>query len=161
MTPEMGEQPHVLVERAMSIFGGIEDMITCASNADPSAPATVTRLTPALPDGAIVTKAYIIALCRAIEDDSAADNYVATAGIFQVKKVTSGSWLTGIAIPVGAWDMGASLQSSGFAIVGETDVKAQVADGSQVQFQIVTLRAYGSNILLHDIQFGLKTYYRM
>jgi len=161
MTPEMGEQPHVLVERDMTILGGVEDAITCASDADPTAPAAVTKLTPALPDGAIVTQAYIIVLCRAIEDDSTAANYVGTAGVIQVKKVTGGTWTTGIAIPAGAWDVGASVKGAGFAIIGETDVKAQVADGSQVQFQIVTLRAHGSNILLHDIQFGLKIYYRM
>lgn len=161
MCPEMGEYPSPLVEYSMTILGGVDDLITCASNADPTTPLAATKLTPALPDGCTVTQAYIIALCRAIEDDSAAANYVATAGVIQVKKVTGGTWTTGIAIPAGAWDVGASAQGAGFAIVGETDVKAQVADGSQVQFQIVTLRAHGSNILLHDVQFGLKIYYRM
>jgi len=161
MTPKMGELPSELIEYPMTILGGVEDCITCAHNANPSAPAAATKLTPALPDGCTVTAAYIIMLCRAIEDDSTAANYVGTAGVVQVKKVTNGTWISGIAIPAGAWDVGASEKGSGFAIVGETDVKAQVVDGSQVQFQIVTLRAHSSNILLHDIQFGLRIYYRM
>lgn len=161
MCPEMGEYPSPLVEYPITILGGIEDLITCASDADPTQPATVTRCTPALPDGCVVTQAYLIALCRTIEDDSTAANYVGTAGLVQVKKVVGGAWAAGIAIPAGAWDVGASAKGAGFAIIGETDVKAQVADGSQVQFRIATVRAHGSNILLHDIQFGLKIYYRM
>lgn len=149
------------LEHCIVAMGGIEDAITCASDADPTAPDAVTKVTPDIPEGANITKAYIVMICRAIEDTSAAGNYVGTAGVVQVQKVAGGSWVTGIALPAGALDVGASEKGAGFAIVGEADIKAQIADATQVQFQIVTLRAFGSSIVLHDVQFGLKIYYKL
>jgi len=144
-----------LIEYPMTIMGGSDDLITCASNADPTAPLAATKLTPALPGGCTVTQAYIVMQCRAIQDDSSAGNYVATAGAVQVKKVSGGAWVTGIVIPTGAWDVNSNSWGEGCPVVGEIDVKAQVVHGAQVQFQIVDLRAQGSNIVMHDVQFGL------
>jgi len=138
-------------------WGGFEDEILLKSTADPAAPAAATKFIPALPSGATVWKAYLIMKFREIY--CAAANYVGTAGSVQVEKSTSGTWTTGITIAADSLDVAAGASAPGDCLVGNADVSAQVASGSEVEFKLVTLRSNADDLALRDVQFGLQVYY--
>lgn len=140
----------------VTLWGGLEDELKIDA-AGPGTPSTATRLTPALPSGATVVKAFLIMKFREIY--CAAANYIATAGVVQVEKVSGGSWTSGITIPVGVWDVGAGASASGDCIVGDTDISAQIASASQIEFQLATLLANVDAMLLRDLQFGVQIWY--
>lgn len=138
-------------------WGGVEDEILLKAAADPAALDAATKLTPTLPDGATVWKAYLVMKFREIY--CAGANFIATAGSVQVQKSAAGSWVTGITIPVGTLDVAAGASQSGDCLMGNADVSAQVVSGSEVEFQLVTLRSNADDLALRDVQFGLQIYF--
>lgn len=138
-------------------WGGFEDEILLKAAADPAALAAGTKFTPALPAGATVWKAYLVMKVREIY--CAGANFIATAGSVQVQKSTGGSWVTGITIPIGTLDVAAGASAGGDCLIGNADVSAQVASGSEVEFQLVTLRSNADDLALRDMQFGLQIYF--
>lgn len=138
-------------------WGGFEDEILLKAAADPAAMAAGTKFTPTLPTNATVWKAYLVMKFREIY--CAGANYVATAGSVQVQKSSGGSWVTGITIPTGTLDVAAGASQSGDCLIGNADVSAQVASGSEVEFQLVTLRSNADDLSLRDVQFGLQIYF--
>jgi len=138
-------------------WGGFEDEILLKAAADPAALDAGTKFTPTLPTDATVWKAYLVMKFREIY--CAATNYVATAGSVQVEKSTGGSWATGITIPTGTLDVAAGASQSGDCLIGNADVSAQVVSGSEVEFQLVTLRSNADGLALRDVQFGLQIYF--
>lgn len=137
-------------------WGGFEDEVLLKSGADPAALDAATKFTPTLPDGATVWKAYLVMKFRGIY--CAGANFIATAGIVQVQK-SGGAWVTGITIPIGALDVAAGVSAPGDCLMGNADVSAQVASGSEVEFQLVTLRSNADDLALRDVQFGLQIYF--
>jgi len=146
--------PHVAL--CITQWGGFEDEILLKAAADPAALAAGTKFTPVLPAGATVWKAYLVMKFREIY--CAAANYVGTAGSVQVQKA-GGSWVSGITIAAGTLDVAAGCSAPGDCLIGNADVSAQVASGSEVEFQLVTLRSNVDNLALRDIQFGLQLYF--
>jgi len=146
--------PHAAL--CITQWGGFEDELLLKADAEPAALAVGTKFTPVLPDGATVWKAYLVMKFREIY--CAAANYVGTAGSVQVQK-SGGSWVTGITIPVGTLDVAAGLSAAGDCLIGNADVSAQVASGSEVEFQLVTLRSNVDDLAIRDIQFGLQIYF--
>jgi len=138
-------------------WGGFEDEILLKAAADPAAMVAGTKFTPDVPAGATIWKAYLVMKFREIYCASA--NYVATGGVVQVEKSSGGSWVTGITIPIGMLDVAAGASQSGDCLIGNTDVSAQVADSSEVEFQLVTLRSNVDDLALRDVQFGLQIYF--
>jgi len=137
-------------------WGGVEDEILLKSAADPAAPAAATRLTPALPPGATVWKAYLVMKFREIY--CAGANFVGTLGYVQVQKVAGGAWTTGLTIQAGTLDVGAGLSGSGDCLIGAVNVSAQVANAIQVEFKLITLRSNADDLAIRDVQFGLQVY---
>lgn len=140
-------------------WGGYQDEILLKAAADPAALNVATCLTPVLPSGATVWKAFLVMKFREIY--CAAANYVGTLGYAQVQKVTSGSWISGITIATGALDVAAGASAAGDVLIGNIDVSAQVANDSEVEFQLVTLRSNVDDLALRDIQLGLQIYYTL
>jgi len=138
-------------------WGGFEDEILLKAADDPAALAAGTKFTPTLPTDATVWKAYLVMKFREIY--CAGANYVATGGVVQVEKSTEGSWVAGITIPIGTLDVAAGASAPGDCLMGNADVSAQVASGSEVEFQLVTLRSNADDLALRDVQFGLQIYF--
>lgn len=138
-------------------WGGFEDEVLLKAGADPAALAAATKFTPTLPSGATVWKAYLVMKFREIY--CAAANYVKTAGSVQVEKSTDGSWATGITVAAGTLDVAAGASAGGDCLIGNADVSAQVASGSEVEFQLVTLRSNADDLALRDVQLGLQIYF--
>jgi hypothetical protein len=143
----------------VTFWGGFEDELLLKEGADPAALDIATRLTPTLPAGATVWKAFLVMKFREIYCTAA--NYVATGGSVQIKKVTGGSWATGITISAGTLDVVTGASAAGDVLIGNADVSAQVASGSQVEFQLIDLRSNDDDLAIRDIQFGLQIYYTL
>ena len=137
-------------------WGGIEDELDIDQAAIGSLDAA-TKLTPALPSGATVWKAYLILKFR--EAYCANDNYVSTGGTVQVQKSSGGSWTTGITLPAGVWDVVGGSPAAGDCLIGNADVSSQVASGSEVEFRIDSVRANADDLKVRDIQLGLQIYF--
>lgn len=152
---------HKISHAALCItqWGGFEDEILLKSAADPAALAAATKFTPILPAGATVWRAYLVMKFREIY--CAAANFVATLGYVQVEKSVGGAWVSGITAEIGTLDVAAGVSAAGDALVGNADVSAQVADGSEVEFQLVTLRSNVDNLAVRDVQFGLQIYFTL
>ena len=86
-------------------------------------------------------------------------NYIGTLGYVQVQKSAAGSWVSGITIAAGTLDVAAGATASGDCLIGNADVSAQVASGSEVEFQLVTLRSNADDLAIRDVQFGLQIYF--
>lgn len=140
-------------------WGGYQDEILLKAAADPAALNVATRLTPVLPSGATIWKAYLLMKFRVIYCANA--NYVSVAGIAQLQKVTSGSWLTGITIKAGTLDVAAGASAAGDVLIGNANVSLQVSSGDEVEFQLVTLRSNVDDLAIRDVQFGLQNYYML
>ena len=140
-------------------FGGTEDELLLKAGADPAALNTDTRLTITVPTGATISEAYLLFKFREIY--CAAANYIATLGYVQVQKVTSGSWVSGITIQVGTFDVATGASASGDILIGNVDISAQITSGSQVEFQLVTLRSNVDDLAIRDIPCGIQVYYTL
>lgn len=146
--------PHIAL--CITQWGGFEDELDI-SIASVGTLDAATKLTPTLPTGATVWKAYLVFKFREIY--CAAANYIGTAGTVEVQKSTEGSWVAGITIPTGAMDVAAGASAAGDCLIGNADVSAQIASGSEVEFRLNTIRANADNLLLRDIQVGLQIYF--
>lgn len=151
---ETDKIPHVAL--CITQWGGFEDEILLKAADDPAALDAATKLTPVLPDGATVWKAYLVMKFREIY--CAGANYVKTAGSVQVQK-SGGSWVTGITIAAGTLDVAAGASAAGDCLIGNADVSAQVASGSEVEFKLITLRSNVDDLAIRDVQFGLQIYF--
>jgi len=140
-------------------WGGYQDEILLKAAADPAALDEATRLTPVLPSGATVWKAFLLMKFRELYCTEA--NYVSIPGYVQLQKVTGGSWLTGITIKGGTLDVSAGVSHPGDVLIGNTDVSLQVSSGEEVEFQLVTLRSNVDDLAIRDVQFGLQIYYTL
>ena len=145
------------IESIVTMWGGIEDELVLKNGADPAAPAAVTKFTPDIPASATITRAFLLMMFREITCAAAA-NYVSTAGVVQTQK-SGGSWLSGITIPVGTLDVASGAVTVGGVLIGKVDVKAQVEDGVESEFKLITLRSNADDLLLRDVQFGLQMYF--
>ncbi|GAH35599.1 unnamed protein product, partial [marine sediment metagenome] len=86
-------------------------------------------------------------------------NFTDVAGVVQIQKVVAGAWVTGITIPVGVLDVAAGVSAGGDCLMGNIDVAAQVTNGVEVEFQLITLRTDADDLALRDIQLGLQIYF--
>ena len=137
-------------------WGGFEDEMLLKTASDASL-STLTKFTPVLPAGAVVWKAYLIMKFREIY--CAVANYIGDTGSAQVQKSTDGSWVTGITIRSGTLDVAAGVSQSGDCLMGNADVSAQVASGSEVEFRCYLLRSAIDDLAIRDVQLGLQIYF--
>jgi len=144
------------IQSGEPVFGGFEAVITLKATADPAAPAAATKLTPDLPDGATVTKAKLLTKFQDIT--CAAANYVGTLGYVQIKKA-GGDWLTGITVQVNMLQVAEGAVGPGDVWIGDVDVKAQVEDGVECEFRLVTLRSNADDLLIRGVQFGTQIFF--
>lgn len=147
------------IELSAVMWGGIEDELTLKSAADPAVPDAATKFTPDIPAGVTITRAFLLMKFREITCAAAA-NYVSTAGVVQVKKA-AGAFLSGITIPTGILDVASGVVAPGDVWIGKIDVKAQVTDGTECEFKLLTLRSNADDLLIRDVQFGLQIYYTL
>jgi len=145
------------IQSGEPVFGGFEAVITLKAAADPAALGAATKFTPNLPAGVTPTKAKLLVKFRDITCVAAA-NWIATGGVVQVKKA-GGAFITGITIPANMLQVAEGAVGPGDVWIGDIDVKAQVEDGVENEFQLITLRSNADDLLLRDVQFGLQIFF--
>lgn len=145
------------IQSGDSSFGGFEPVITLKAAADPAALSVATKFTPNLPAGVTVTKAKLLVKFRDITCVAAA-NWIATGGVVQIKKA-GGAWLTGITLQVNMLQVASGAVGPGDLWIGDIDVKAQIEDGVESEFRLITLRSNADDLLLRDVEFGAQIFF--
>lgn len=148
--------PHAAL--CITQWGGFEDEIDLGTGAPGPTPLAACVLTPVLPAGATVWKAYLIFKFREIYCASA--NYISTAGGVEISDDDFTSEMTGITIPTGTLDVAEGARAAGDCLVGGVDVSGKVASGTQNQFRMITtMRANADGLKVRDVQIGLQIYF--
>lgn len=139
-------------------WGGFEDELNLGTGAPAPTPLAACVLTPVLPAGATVWKAYLVFKFREIY--CAGANYIATAGGVEISDDSFTSEMTGITIPTGTLDVAAGASAAGDCLIGNVDVSSKVASGTQNQFRMITtMRANADNLMVRDVQIGLQIFF--
>lgn len=148
--------PHAAL--CITQWGGFEDELNLGTGAPAPTPLAACVLTPVLPAGATVWKAYLIFKFREVY--CAGANYIATAGGVEISDDSFTSEMTGITIPTGTLDVAAGLSASGDCLIGNIDVSSKVASGTENQFRMITtMRANADNLMVRDVQIGLQIFF--
>lgn len=144
-----------------------EDILTVTSSA---ADITFPNIVVAgLPVGFTLKRVVLILTIRAIKDSSAADNKInAASKTLRIKKST-GSWGTddvvGITFDQNSLYCVASSKEGGPTIIGDTDIKGEVDDNATYNVmsnqtnRSDAIVALGNNLVLYDIQVGVRVFY--
>jgi hypothetical protein len=133
-------------------------MIISATPGNVAGPSVVV---PAnfLPAGATITRVELLMKYRKVVDDSGSDNNLDGDLNVQVKESVAGSFTTGIGLKSGMALVAGDAESAGDVVVGDVDVKAEVAaDNKTYNVQIASAKAVGDYLYLKDVQFGLEFY---
>lgn len=139
-------------------WGGFEDELDLGTGAPTPTTLAACVLTPALPAGATVWKAYLIFKFREIY--CAGANYISTAGGVEISDDNFSSQITGITIPTGTLDVAAEASAAGDCLIGSVDVSSKVASGTENQFRMTpAMRANADGLKVRDIQIGLQIYF--
>ena len=111
-----------------------------------------------LPLGCTIIKAVAMLKFRKITEDSAADNYLNTAGATVIDTTTS---TTLIEFSTGIWKVDASGESGGDVVVGTNNFASIVSNATNTTliFRLENVQALAANLYLHDIQGGVRVYY--
>lgn len=115
-----------------------------------------------IPNNTLGTFQRVVAMFkyRKALDSSAALNKLSGAQDIQVKESGAGTYIDAINLQDDQISCPASGETSGDVIIGDIDVKAQVAAINKTyDFQMDEAVADGSNLVLHDVQCGLRVYY--
>ena len=144
-----------------------EDIITITDGAaDLTFPDVVVA---GLPTGLTAERVVLILTARAIFDTSGADNYINAAAKTLRIKVSTGAWgaddIVAITFAQNSLYTVASSKESGPVIIGVANLSAVVnANGTYNVRSDQTNRAdaivaLGANLVLYDVQTGIRVYY--
>lgn len=113
-----------------------------------------------LPDGFTIDRVVAMLKIRSVEDSSGVLNRLTTVGgETPAVQVQRAAYIDGINLQDDQWEVAASSRDSGDVQVGDIDVQAQVDQNATINFRLDDVRADGNNLLLHDVQTGLRVYY--
>jgi hypothetical protein len=149
---------------SMDFWSDVEDLLTITNAAQDLALPGIIVAT--LPSGATVTHAILMFKYRTVEDTSASinkldDNGGGNTPAIQIRADTPGSWVDGISMYNDTIQVAASTREGGDVIIGVQNVSSEVDgnDGYDVQFD--DAEADGNNLLLRDVQVGLRIWYNV
>lgn len=112
-----------------------------------------------IPYGSTILRATGMLMIGAIEDTSGADNNLLSSD--EIRDQTTGAYIICLTEPV--WDVSASSLSGGAVVMGdETYNLASYLSGTStttIVFEGQTFVSTGNNLVLHDVQAGIRVYY--
>ena len=158
---------HSLIATALhqiDFWSDVEDLLTITNAAqDLALPDIVVA---DLPAGATVVRAVLMLKYRTVEDTSAGinkldDNAGGNTPAIQVRDDTPGSWTDGINMLNDSIQVPASTREGGDILIGDNDVAAEVDGNDTYNVQFDDAEADGNNLLLRDVQVGLRLWYKM
>jgi hypothetical protein len=149
-------------------FGGISMPIIWSAElalmSIPNTPADVNGPDIVVPDdfipaGMTIQRVELLVKYRKAKDTSGSDNQINGNLNVQVKESVAGSFTTGVVLKDNTIQVAADSESGGDLIVGDVDIKAEVAaDNKTYNTKIASASADGATLDLQDVQFGLKFY---
>ena len=154
--------PSVPVTSMFTIWS--QPQVTMTITTTPTAVAGPDIIIPAsyLPAGAPITRVELLMKYRKVMDTSGLDNKLSGNLNVQVKESVAGTFTTGISLKDDMMLVAADGESGGDMLVGAADVKAEVAaDDKTYNTQIALAVSDGNNLILKDIQFGVRFYIRV
>ena len=129
---------------------------------DTAAPGTNVALPDVvvadLPTGATVRAAYALFKFRIIENTNAAANQLQGTQSIQVK-LAAGSYLNAIDFANAEFAVPASTKQGGDMIIGDNDIKAQVAGNGTYNVQWTAALVDQANLEFKTVQTGLQIWY--
>lgn len=128
-----------------------------ASAANKSLPSVAVE-SGALPPNATITRVFAGISWRKQTDSSTSANATVAAQIIEVD-ITGGFATTAIDIPDNSFATTGSADEGGFLLVGDNDIKAEVAEGSTTLFQWTAADVDGASLTLQDVQTHLLIEY--
>lgn len=113
-----------------------------------------------VPNGALILRVIAMMKYRAAEDTSGVVNSLVLAGTehIQVDK-SGGTFVDAIKLIASTIQLAASSRDGGDVWVGDIDVKAEVDVNDTYEFQWEGADAVGNNLLIRDLQTGLRVYF--
>lgn len=148
----------------MDFWSDVQATVTITATAqDLSLPDVVVAEIPA---GANIFRSIAMFKFRAVEDTSALANNLddgggATAPSIQVRADTPGTFINAINIVDGMAQVPASSREVGDVWIGDNDVSGEVDGNDTYNFQIDVAEAEGSNLILRDVQTGLRIWWTL
>ncbi|KKL04116.1 hypothetical protein LCGC14_2619320 [marine sediment metagenome] len=145
-------------------WSDVQALVTITATAqDLSLPSVVVA---GLPAGATVARAIAIFKYRAAQDTSGSANNLDDGGgtttpAIQVRADTPGTYIDAINVVDGMVQVVASTRDSGDVWMGDNDVKSEVDENDTYEFQFDDAEAEGGNLLLRDVQCGLRVYFTL
>lgn len=142
----------------MDYWSEVEDLLTLTSTA---ANATLPSVTVAgIPTGATVSRVTAMFKYRVVEDTSAAANSLVLAGTEHIQVDKTGStFIDAIKLVAGMVQVAASTRDGGDVWVGDIDIKSEVDGNDTYEFRWEGADVTGNNLLLRDLQTGLRVYF--
>ncbi|KKL63930.1 hypothetical protein LCGC14_2170190 [marine sediment metagenome] len=145
----------------MDFWSEIDDLITLnATAANEALPSVVVAEIPA---GAIILRVIAMIKIGEFEDTSGAENSIVLAGTehIQVKETAGGAFTDAIKLLAAQWFTGASLHRGGDVLIGNIDIAGEVNANDTYDFQIENADVTAANLLLRDVQCGLRVYFTL
>lgn len=142
----------------MDYWSEVEELLTITNTA---ADATLPAVTVAgLPSSATVRRVTAMLKYRAVEDTSAAANSLVLAGTEHIQVDKTGStFIDAIKLVAGMVQVAASTRDGGDVWVGDIDIAAEVNSNDTYEFRWEGADVTGNNLLLRDLQTGLRVYF--
>lgn len=143
---------------SMDFWSAIDDLVTITTTAADQALPSVTVAN--LPSGATITRVIAMFKYRAAEDTSASANNLVLAGTehIQVDK-SGGTYIDAIQLIASSIQVASSARDGGDVWVGDIDIKSEVDGNDTYEFRFENADALGNNLLLRDVQTGLRVYF--
>ena len=128
---------------------------TAAPGTDVALPSVIVA---DLPIGATVTAAYALFKFRIVENTNAAANQLQGTQSIQVK-LAAGAYINAIDFANAEFAVPASTKQGGDVIIGDNDIKAQVAGNGTYNVQWTAALVDQANLEFKTVQTGLQIWY--
>ena len=115
-----------------------------------------------IPVGATIDCVYLLLKWRQTEDTSGFDNALNNVSMaVQIDDSGNTGWLTAYTFMSGAFlvDVSVSSIASGDMYEGITNIASRVDEADTYDCQIINAQATGSNLVLRDVQWGLRVFW--
>lgn len=143
---------------SMVFWSIVDDIFTITSTAANQNLPSVTVAD--LPAGVTITRVIAMLKYRAAENSNAADNNLVLAGTehIQVDK-SGGTFVDAIQLIASAIQVAASTRDGGDVWIGSIDISSEVDGEDTYEFRWEGADAAQNNLILRDLQVGLKVYF--
>jgi len=130
------------------------DIAVDASQIDRYPPNVVVS---GLPTGYGISRSEVLIKCRCIEDSSGSPNWLELDTYVQISKGI-GPYVTFITFLANIFETPAGGRSDGFHFTVDKNLQTLITGPDTYRFRMKVMSAHGTNLILRDIQCGIKLY---